>query len=137
MKRVTGFGGLFFKCDDPSKIREWYNTHLGLSGDEYGTNFEWRKADSPEQKGFTVWSPFKKDTQYFSPSEKDFMINFRVENLTQLLEVLKEEGVVILDEIQVYEYGKFAHIMDPEGTKIELWEPVDNEYEKIAGNTTY
>ncbi len=129
MKRVTGFGGLFFKCEDPAGIRKWYSTHLGLSGDEYGTTFEWRKAESPDEKGYTIWSPFKKDTQYFSPSEKDFMINFMVENLEQLLGVLKDEGVVILDEIQVYDYGKFAHIMDPEGNKIELWEPVQNKSE--------
>ena len=137
MKRVTGLGGIFFRSDDPQKIREWYSSHLGFSIDEYGTSFEWRKADNPEQKGYTVWSPFKKDSNYFSPSTKDFMINLRVQNLEELLIELKNEGVEIVGELQIYEYGKFAHIMDPEGNKIELWEPDDSEYEKIAGNTTF
>lgn len=137
MKRVTGFGGLFFKSDDPAKMKDWYKEHLGFAIDEYGTSFEWRKTDAPEKKGFTVWSPFKKDSPYFSPSKKDFMINLIVENLEELLKVLKTEGVEIVGELQIYEYGKFAHVIDPEGNKIELWEPVDTEYEKVAGNTTF
>jgi len=131
MERVTSIGGVFFKCKDPDKIKEWYAKHLGLNTDKYGTSFEWRQADDGTKKGFTVWSPFKNDTKYFKPSEKEFMINYRVENLEQLVEELKKEGVIIVDEIETYEYGKFVHIMDIEGNKIELWEPNDEEYDKI------
>src|ERR1700733_9262369 len=123
-KRVTNLGGIFFKCNDPAAIREWYAAHLGLSADQYGTMFEWRHADEPSKKGSTVWSTFAKDTKYFEPSGKEFMINFRVENLEWLLGELKKEGIEQLGEMQVYDYGKFAHIMDPEGNKIELWEPI-------------
>ena len=136
MKRVTGIGGIFFKCKDPDQMKEWYKTHLGLDTDQYGTTFEWRQADDPNQKGFTQWSPFSEKTKYFDPSAKEFMINYRVENLEALVELLKKEGVVIVDEIETFEYGKFVHIMDMEGNKIELWEPIDEEYDKILGGTT-
>jgi predicted enzyme related to lactoylglutathione lyase len=137
MKRVTGIGGVFFKCADPNHIKAWYKTHLGFDTDAYGTNFEWRQSDAPEKKGFTQWSPFTQTTAYFSPSAKDFMINYRVENLEALVAVLREEGVVILDEIETFDYGKFVHIMDPEGNKIELWEPVDEVYDDLVeGRTT-
>ena len=131
-KRVTALGGIFFKCGDPAAIRTWYANHLGLNTDQYGTTFEWRQADEPDKKGFNVWSTFPGDTQYFAPSVKEFMINFRVENLEWLLGELKKEGVVQIGEMQVFEYGKFAHIMDPEGNKIELWESNDDEYEKMT-----
>lgn len=137
MKKVTGFGGIIFKCDDPQKIKEWYGRHLGFAIDEYGTSFEWRMKDNPDKKGYTVWSPSKSDSHYFAPSKKDYMINLRVEHLEELVKMLKDEGVEILGPVQIYEYGKFVHIMDPEGTKIELWEPIDEEYEKIAGKTTF
>jgi len=126
-KKVTGIGGIFFKSSDPAAIRSWYATHLGLSADQYGSTFEWRHEDEPDKKGTTVWSAFSKDTKYFEPSTKDFMINFRVENLEWLLAELKKEGVQQLGEMQVYDYGKFAHIIDPEGNKIELWEANDAE----------
>jgi predicted enzyme related to lactoylglutathione lyase len=87
--------------------------------------FEWKSTDTPEEKGQTVWNPFKADTKYFDPSTKEFMINYRVENLEELLVELKKEGVQVIGEMQVYDYGKFAHIMDPEGNKIELWEAKD------------
>jgi predicted enzyme related to lactoylglutathione lyase len=135
-KKVTGLGGIFFKCQDPDKMKQWYNTHLGLQTDAYGTNFEWRYSDTPERKGQTQWSTFKADTTYFAPSEKEFMINYRVENLEELVAELRNEGVTITDEIAVYDYGKFVHIMDPEGNKIELWEPVDEEYDKIVEGRT-
>lgn len=138
MKRVTGIGGIFFKCNDPEKLRAWYHKHLGLNTDKYGTSFEWRRTDSPEQKGFTVWSTFPADTKYFQPSTREFMINFRVENLDRLLEELKSEGITIVGEIEKHDYGKFAHIMDPEGTKIELWESNDVEFDKMIGkNRTF
>ncbi|MEI6059815.1 MAG: VOC family protein [Bacteroidota bacterium] len=127
MKRVTGIGGIFFKTKDPEKTRSWYSTHLGLSTDEYGATFEWRQAGNPERKGYTQWSVMPEDSDYFQPSGKDFMINYRVENMASLVELLKSEGVTVLDEIAEFEYGKFVHILDPDGVKIELWEPVDNE----------
>jgi predicted enzyme related to lactoylglutathione lyase len=136
MKRVTGIGGIFFKCKDPDQMKEWYKTHLGLDTDQYGTTFEWRQAEDVNQKGFTQWSPFSEKTKYFDPSSKEFMINYRVENLEALVEILKSEGVIITDDIEVFEYGKFVHIMDIEGNKIELWEPVDEEYDKIVGGRT-
>lgn len=133
-KRVTGLGGIFFKCDDPEATRNWYKEHLGFNTDQYGTSFEWRKADKPDEKGYSVWSTFKKDSDYFAPSTKDFMINLRVENLEWLIGELKKEGIEIIGEMQVFEYGKFAHIIDPEGNKIELWEGIDDVYEKMVGN---
>ena len=123
MKKVTGLGGIFFKCKDPQKLKEWYSNHLGFGMETYGTNFEWRKEDNPDEKGLTTWSPFPENTKYFSPSSKDFMINYRVENIETLVEELKQNGVTILDNIETYDYGKFVHILDPEGNKIELWEP--------------
>jgi len=136
MKRVTSLGGIFFKCKDPDKMKDWYRQHLGIQAGQYGTSFEWRKTDRPDEKGYTAWSTFKEDTKYFDPSPKPYMINYRVENLEWLVGELKKEGVQVVDEIETYEYGKFVHIMDPEGNKIELWEPVDPEYEKILEDVT-
>ncbi len=136
MKRVTSIGGIFFKCENPEQIRAWYNKHLGINTDAYGASFEWRKSDKPEEKGFTAWSPMKEDTKYFDPSPKQFMINFRVENLEELVKVLRSEGIEVVDEIESFDYGKFVHIMDPEGNKIELWEPKDVEFEKMLGVVT-
>ena len=124
MKRVTGIGGIFFKCRDPKQIRDWYKTHLGFNTNEYGAMFEWREDGDSSKKGNTQWSPFAENTKYFQPSTKDFMINYRVENLENLVTELKKEGVTIVDKIETYDYGKFVHILDPEGNKIELWEPV-------------
>ena len=123
MKKVTGIGGIFFKCKDSKKMNEWYKTHLGFETTDYGTNFEWREDGNPDKKGTTTWSPFAETTKYFEPSSKEFMINYRVENLEDLVKELKGQGVTVLDEIQTYDYGKFIHIMDIEGNKIELWEP--------------
>ncbi len=125
MKKVTGIGGIFFKSKDPKAINEWYKTNLGFETSPYGTNFEWRESEDSTKKGTTVWNPFKDDTKYFDPSTKDFMINYRVENLEALVEELKKADVTIVDKIETYDYGKFVHIMDPEGNKIELWEPID------------
>lgn len=124
MKRVTGIGGIFFKCQDPEKVKAWYQTHLGFEVDPYGAKFNWQQADEPTSKGYTLWSPFSDKTKYFEPSAREFMINYRVENLEALVEELKKEGVTILDNIETYDYGKFIHIMDVEGNKIELWEPL-------------
>lgn len=127
MKKVTAIGGVFFKCKDPNAMREWYNTHLGLDANQYGMNFEWRQADDPTRKGSTQWSPFAETTKYFEPSTKDFMINYRVEDLEGLVEQLKKEGVTIVDSMEVSDQGKFIHIMDAEGNKVELWEAGDSE----------
>lgn len=126
-QRVTGLGGFFFKTKDPKKIRDWYGKHLGLPIDDYGCSFWWK--DKEGNDAMTQWSPFKEDTEYFKPSEKQFMMNFRVENLEELLKALKEEGVTIVGDIQEYDYGKFGWILDPEGNKIELWEPVDSAFQ--------
>lgn len=135
-KKVTGVGGIFFKCSDPDKLKEWYKMHLGLDTDQYGTNFEWRQGADSTRKGFTQWSPFSATTKYFEPSTKDFMINYRVEDMDSLVAQLKSAGVVFTDTIETVEYGKFVHIMDLEGNKIELWEPNDVEYDKIVGGRT-
>ena len=125
MKRVTGLGGLFFKAKDPVAMYGWYEKHLGISfsADGTGATFHWREADDPEKTGLTAWSIFPQDTTYFNPSSASFMMNFRVENLDTLLKTLKEEGVAVDPKVEEYEYGKFAWIMDPEGNRIELWEP--------------
>jgi len=128
MKRVTGIGGIFFKCEDTAKQKSWYQKHLGMEMNDWGgAIFWWRDTNQPEKKCSTSWSTFKNDTNYFDPSKKPFMFNYRVENLEALMKVLKEEGVEQVGEIEEYEYGKFGWIMDPEGNKIELWEPVDEK----------
>ena len=123
MKKVTGIGGIFFKSQDPTSLNEWYQTHLGLETTPYGTSFEWRQADDPSKAGVTQWNAFAAQTDYFAPSVKEFMINYRVENLAALVDELRQAGVTVLDTIETYDYGKFVHILDPEGNKVELWEP--------------
>src|SRR5476651_1691858 len=123
MKKVTGIGGIFFKCKDPKAVNEWYKTHLGFDTSPYGTSFEWRELDDSNKKALTQWNPFAENTKYFEPSTKDFMINYRVANLEALVAQLKNEGVTIVDKIEDSDYGKFVHILDIEGNKIELWEP--------------
>ena len=125
MKKVTGIGGIFFKCKDPKALNEWYKIHLGFDTTPYGTSFEWRQSDDTTKKGLTQWNPFPEHTKYFEPSTKDFMINYRVENLEALVEELRKENVTIVDKIETYDYGKFVHILDIEGNKIQLWEPKD------------
>ena len=125
-KRVTGIGGLFFKSSDPKASKAWYQKHLGFNTDDYGCTFWWK--DTHGNDCSTQWSPFPKDTGYYKPSEKDFMINYRVENLVELLKTLEEEGVTIVGNMEEYEYGKFGWIMDNDGNKIELWEPLDNAF---------
>jgi predicted enzyme related to lactoylglutathione lyase len=131
-RKVTSIGGVFFKCKDPGKVRQWYKQHLGFYTNDYGAVFEWRQGADSSKKGFTQWSPFKETTKYFGPSTKEFMINYRVENLEGLVEQLRKDSVTIVDKIEAAEYGKFVHIMDVEGNKLELWEPNDIEYEKLG-----
>ncbi len=125
MVRVTGIGGIFFKCKNPGKMKEWYKSHLGLNTNDYGATFEWREASDSTKMGSTQWTPFAETTQYFEPSTKDFMINYRVADLEALVAELNKEGVTIVDTIETYDYGKFVHIVDIEGNKIQLWEPID------------
>ncbi|MCL5246663.1 VOC family protein [Cellulophaga sp. 20_2_10] len=126
MKRVTGLGGFFFKTEDPDKIKQWYKDRLGLDTDQYGCTFWWK--DKEGNDGTTQWSPMKNDTTYFEPSTSSFMMNFRVHNLVELLDVLKAEGVTVIGEIEEYSYGKFGWVLDPDGNKLELWEPKDEAF---------
>ncbi len=121
--RVTGIGGLFFKTEDAGATKDWYKKHLGFNTDDWGCTFWWKDKDG--NKCSTQWSPFAKNTKYFEPSKKNFMFNYRVENLVELLAALKEEGVTVIDKIEEFEYGKFGWIIDLDGNKIELWEPKD------------
>lgn len=123
MKNVTGIGGIFFKTQEPEKLKDWYRQNLGIESDAYGAIFEWRHADEPDRPGKTIWSPFSQDTTYFDPSTQPFMINYRVANLDALLAELRSAGVAVDDRVEEYEYGRFAWIMDPEGNRIELGEP--------------
>ena len=127
MKRVTGIGGIFFKARQPERLKEWYGRHLGIESDEWGAMFRWREADNPERTGYTIWAPFRQETEYFAPSTSPFMINYRVDNLDALLDALREEGVAVENQIDVTPQGRFAWVMDPEGNKIELWEPAQEE----------
>ena len=125
-KRVTGIGGVFFKTKDPKAVKDWYRDHLGLNTDQWGSTFWWKNNEGDDCS--TQWSPFKEDTDYFEPSKKEFMMNFRVENLDELLETLKSEGVQVIDKKESVEEGKFGWIVDLEGNKIELWEPNDKAF---------
>ena len=125
MKKVTGIGGIFFKCKDPNKMKEWYKTNLGIDAGPYGASFEWYEDADGKKKGLTQWNLNTETAKLYEPSKKDFMINYRVENLEALVEELKKENVTIVDKIETYDYGKFVHILDIEGNKIQLWEPKD------------
>lgn len=124
MKRVTGIGGVFFKAKDPQALRAWYRRHLGLDVQEWGgTAFPWTDADGRPTGGTTVWSVTSEDSDQFTPSRAPFMVNYRVEDLHALVGALRAEGCRVLDRIEDSEYGKFAWVIDPEGNKVELWEP--------------
>jgi predicted enzyme related to lactoylglutathione lyase len=125
MKKVTGIGGIFFKCKDPKKMTEWYQTNLGLTPNPYGSTFEWYEATDSTKKAQTQWTLFPDTTKYFEPGIKDFMINYRVDNLEALVEELKKNGVTIVDAMESFDFGKFIHILDAEGNKVQLWEPID------------
>ncbi len=134
--KVTGVGGIFFKSKNPNTAKEWYHKNLGLAVNDYGASFEFRNANRPDEINYLSWSPFKEDTTYFAPSEKEFMINYRVQNIEGMIDKLKANGVTVLDKIETYSYGKFVHIMDLEGNKIELWEPIDHVFTEMGGETT-
>lgn len=134
--KVTGIGGIFFKSQDPQGTSQWYGENLGLAIDGFGSPFEFRNANRPDEINYLRWSPKEDTSSYFVPSDREFMINYRVQNIEGLVEQLRSNGVTIVDTIEEYEYGKFIHIMDPEGRKIELWEPVDSFLTKLGGETT-
>ena len=134
--KIKGIGGIFFKCEDPDKVKKWYTKNMGMSTDQYGALFEFREASEPAKPAYLQWSPFDQDTKYFDPSDKDFMINYRVENLDELLEQLRANGVEILDEVEEFDYGRFVHILGPENQKIELWEPIDEVFTKSYNGKT-
>ena len=126
MQRVVGIGGIFFKANDPEKLGAWYRTHLGIDVQEWGgANFQERGSSGggSQRQAFIVWSPFEAGTTYFAPSEKPFMINYRVDDLDAVLAQLRAEGVEVDEQTQESEFGKFGWLMDPEGNRVELWEP--------------
>jgi predicted enzyme related to lactoylglutathione lyase len=122
--KVTGIGGIFFYSENLQKTKDWYTRNLGIEFNDWGSSsFESRNIDKPEVINSLQWKPFEKGDGYFSPSKKDFMINYQVQNIEDLVKNLRENGVTILDSMETYDFGKFIHIMDAEGNKIELWEP--------------
>jgi len=134
--RATGIGGIFLKAKDPRALKQWYADYLGMRMVASGTNFEWRQGMDSTKKGFTLWAPFKETTKYFQPSDKQFMINYRVEGLDALLAKMKQHGIMPTDSVEHSSYGSFGHLMDPEGNKIELWEPDDVGYAKLGEITS-
>jgi catechol 2,3-dioxygenase-like lactoylglutathione lyase family enzyme len=132
-QRVTGIGGVFFKSQDPAKLADWYRVHLGIASESGGTGakaprfhpFEWKETDDPAKTGVTVWTVFPESSKYFDPSHAPFMINYRVANLERLLAQLKSEGVTVDDKIDDEPNGRFGWAMDPEGNRIELWQPAE------------
>ncbi|GAB4378296.1 MAG: VOC family protein [Salibacteraceae bacterium] len=125
MKKVTGIGGVFFKTKNPEETKKWYSKHLGIESGAYGGQFLWRAARGNDKLRTTAWSPMEASTDYFDPGDQDFMINYRVHDLDSLLSELKNDGVMVIDGPVEYEYGRFAWILDPDGRKVELWEPID------------
>lgn len=134
--RVTGIGGIFFKSEDPAALSQWYYDALGLAPNDYGSMFEFREGGNPDQVGYLQWSPFDRSTTYFEPSDQEYMINYRVYNMEALVDQLERDGVTILDSIECYEYGCFVHILDPQGNKVELWEPIDNVFTGLYEGAT-
>ncbi|MEM8922479.1 MAG: VOC family protein [Actinomycetota bacterium] len=134
--RVTGIGGVFFRSPDPAATRRWYAEHLGLGVDEYGSSFTWRSDTDPSERGHTLWSPFDADTDYFGDDEQQAMINYRVDDLDAVLSRLRSGGVTLVGDTQVESYGRFQHVIDGDGRRIELWEPITSEYENIADGVT-
>jgi len=124
MKRVTGIGGIFFKARDPDALRAWYQRHLGIDVQDWGgATFRWHDPSHPSPDGATVWSIFEPTSDYFAPSQASFMINYRVADLAVLLETLRAEGCTVDAKTESSEFGRFGWVMDPEGNRVELWEP--------------
>jgi predicted enzyme related to lactoylglutathione lyase len=124
MKRVTGIGGIFFKAKDPVVLRAWYKKHLGIDVLDWGgAAFSWTDESGKPTGGTTIWSVSDADGDYFAPSTSSFMINYRVADLASVLQALRAEGCNVLEKTDDSEYGKFGWVMDPEGNKVELWQP--------------
>lgn len=128
MKRVTGIGGIFIKSSDPQRLREWYRKHLGIDFEEWGGYaFRWKSDDNVTGVGTTVWTIFDGTSNYFAPSNAPFMVNYRVADLRALVESLRAEGCQVMDKIDESEYGRFGWVVDPDGNKLELWEPPEGQ----------
>jgi predicted enzyme related to lactoylglutathione lyase len=124
MKRVTGIGGIFIKSADTKRLREWYRKHLGIEIAEWGgTSFPWSGPHNPAGQGSTAWSLFEASSNYFDPSAAPFMVNYRVEDVHALVAELRKEGCQVIGNVEESEFGKFGWVLDPDGNKIELWEP--------------
>jgi len=123
MEQITGIGGIFFKAQDPVRMAAWYRDHLGLANQDGNTEFLWRPHDQPAETASTVWSVFPADSDYFGPTQTPYMINYRVANLDRMLDQLRTAGIPII-KVEDYDYGRFAWITDPEGNRIELWQPI-------------
>ncbi len=124
MQRVTGIGGVFIKSDDPDRLKAWYRKHLGMAIEDWGgMSFQWQTAERPQPEGCTVWSVFPASSPYFDPSSAPFMVNYRVDDLHALLQQLREEGCDVDDKVEESEFGKFGWVMDPDGNRVELWQP--------------
>lgn len=134
--RITGIGGVFFKCKKPADLKAWYSKYFGLAVNQYGTNFVWYEGADSTHKAYTQWSPFGSKTTYFAPSTKDFMINYRVAGLRELMKKLAADNILPLDKVDSSGYGQFVHYLDPDSNKIELWEPVDANYE-VGNGVSY
>lgn len=134
--KVTGIGGIFFTTSDPEGLKNWYGENLGLAIDPYGSPFEFRNANRPDEINYLRWSTFPDSVDAFAPSEREFMINYRVQNIEGLVRNLEASGVNMVDSILSVEYGKFVHFIDPDGNKVELWEPIDSFLTELGGETT-
>lgn len=133
--RVIGIGGIFYKSSNPTATKDWYSEHLGMKMNDWGSSFEFRNANRPSETNYLQWSVFSDSTQYLAPSSSDFMINYRVQNIEGMVRNMRKSGVVIVDSIETYDYGKFVHLLDNDGNKIELWEPVDEVLTEMGGVT--
>ena len=128
MKRVTGIGGIFFDAKDPVALRAWYQAHLGIDVQSWGgAAFDWADASGQRVSGTTAWSIAAADSGQFAPSKSSFMVNYRVDDLDALLQALRDEGCEVLEKADDSDYGKFGWVMDPEGNKVELWEPPEGQ----------
>lgn len=132
---ITGIGGIFFVSEKPDSLQAWYQEKMGLKTDDYGAVFEFRNALNKEELNYLRWSVFSKSNSYLKPGKADFMINYRVRNLKAYIKILESKGVLFVDTLQIYEYGKFIHLLDADSNKIELWEPVDSVLTKIGSVT--
>ena len=130
MGKVTGIGGIFIKCNNPEEMNNWYRDVLGMTTNPYGVLFSFNDSVSP--KGFLQLGTFPSNSDYFGNESQQSMLNFRVDNMTEMLEILKTHSVQIVKDLEEYDYGKFVHILDLEGNRIELWEPMDGAFEKEA-----